>query len=266
MKKLFRLLKISAFVVTLAGVSGCAAIGTAVAHKDLVVQTRMSSTIFLTPVAPADRTVFVDIHNTSAKAINIKPQVIAAVESSGYKVIDNPTTAHYWLQVNVLQVGEANPTAAKEALDGGYGSSMQGILTGAVAGGLLTGRAGGALVGGVIGGVANTVGNNMVHDVTYTMITDIQVAEIAPEILRSTVTTSTEKGNAGSAGLNGGKVDLTKQTVSKNVTTGEQDYAGKHRRFYRTRIVSTANKVNLPFDQALPSLENGLAQSVAGIF
>jgi hypothetical protein len=35
---------------------------------------------------------------------------------------------------------------------------------------------------------------------------------------------------------------------------------------YQTRIVSTANKVNLEFNEALKSLEDGLVRSISGIF
>ena len=45
--------------------SGCAATSTAVAKRNLDVQTKMSDTIFLDPVTPDERTVYVDVRNTS---------------------------------------------------------------------------------------------------------------------------------------------------------------------------------------------------------
>ena len=47
--------------------SGCAATSTAVAKRNLDVQTKMSDTIFLDPVSPDQRTVYVDVKNTSDK-------------------------------------------------------------------------------------------------------------------------------------------------------------------------------------------------------
>jgi hypothetical protein len=35
---------------------------------------------------------------------------------------------------------------------------------------------------------------------------------------------------------------------------------------YQTRILSSANKVNLDFDEALPALRAGVSQSIAGLF
>jgi hypothetical protein len=35
---------------------------------------------------------------------------------------------------------------------------------------------------------------------------------------------------------------------------------------YRTRVVSTANKVNLEYEEAAPALTQGLAKSLSGLF
>ena len=35
---------------------------------------------------------------------------------------------------------------------------------------------------------------------------------------------------------------------------------------YRTRVISTANKVNLVYDEAAPDLTNGLTRSISGLF
>jgi hypothetical protein len=35
---------------------------------------------------------------------------------------------------------------------------------------------------------------------------------------------------------------------------------------YRTRVVSTANKVNLQYEEAAADLTNGLTRSIAGLF
>ena len=71
--------------------SGCAAASTAVAKCNLDVQTKMSDTIFLDPVAPDERTVYVDLRNTSDKpGLDIGPQVRSAVEARGFRTIAVP--------------------------------------------------------------------------------------------------------------------------------------------------------------------------------
>ena len=69
--------------------AGCAAGATAMAKRKLDVQTRMTDTVFLDPVAPAERTVYVDIRNTSDRPdLDIAPQVRDAVAARGYRVVE----------------------------------------------------------------------------------------------------------------------------------------------------------------------------------
>ena len=74
--------------------------------------------------------------------------------------------------------------------------------------------------GGLLGGIIETVSGAFVKDVTYSIITDLQISE-----------------------RNGG---------------------GWKR--YQTRVLSTANKVNLEFTEAQPNLEKGLIASISGLF
>lgn len=102
--------------------SGCAAVHTSIAKKDLDVQTKMSDTIFLDPVEPSQRTIYLNIRNTSDKTnFDITATVARALEGRGYLITNNPREAHYWLQVNILSVDKASPTAAEAALRAGYG-------------------------------------------------------------------------------------------------------------------------------------------------
>ncbi|WP_236942907.1 MULTISPECIES: complement resistance protein TraT, partial [unclassified Escherichia] len=85
----------------------------------------------------------------------------------------------------------------------------------------------------------------MVEDINYTMVTDVQIAE------RTSAQVTTDNVAALKQGTSGYKV----QTSSE---TGNQ-----HK--YQTRIVSSANKVNLKFEEAKPVLEDQLAKSIANI-
>ena len=101
-------------VVTIAFGAGCAATHTSIAKRDLDVQTKMSEAIFLEPVAPARRTVFVQVRNTSDRpGFDIEPSVKSAILARGYSVTDNPEIAHYKLQAQVLSVSKSSPTASK---------------------------------------------------------------------------------------------------------------------------------------------------------
>ena len=199
--------------------SGCAAVGTAVSHGNLQTQTLMSKSVFLNPVPNNQKTVYIQVHNTTDKpSFSIKEGLADALADKGYRVVYNYSRAHYVLQVNLLQVGKTSKTAAKEMFGKGYGGTAEG----AVVGSLLAADTGhDMLAGGIVGGVATTIINNAVKDVTFSGIVDVRITEKMPS---------------------------------------------GHIKAYKTRIMSTANKVNLSFADAERPLEVGLVNSISGIF
>jgi hypothetical protein len=78
-------------------VSGCAAVHTSIAKKDLDVQTKMSDTVFLEPVGHNKKIVFVQIRNTSDKALDIEGLIVNAITARGYRVTHDPDSAHFRL-------------------------------------------------------------------------------------------------------------------------------------------------------------------------
>ena len=229
--------------------SGCAATNTMISKRNLDVQTKMSSTIFLEPVSNSKKTIYIQAKNTSDKKFFINEKLKTELENKGYDVVGNLDKAHYLLQANILQVGKMDPTAAEKYLMGGYGSSIGMVATGVVAGAILgNGSDTSMLTGGLVGGIANTIANAAVKDVTYTVVTDLQISE---RVGKGAKINETVESNFGQ-----GSGSVVKQT------SASQSGWMKH----QTRIVSTANKVNLNFKDALPELETCLANSIAGVF
>ena len=242
MKKQFAA-RIAALSVVAVSLSGCAAAQLALTHKNLDVQTKMSNTIFVPPVSPSKQTVYVQFKNTADQSLNVPAltqELDARMESQGYRVVPY-SQAHYLLQINVLSIGKMSPSAAQESLTGGYG----GALAGAAAGGLIGQSYVGAGVGGLVAGVGGLVADSLVKNVTYAMITDVQVGVRSRHAVQQNT----------SANLQQGTSATTTQTASKI----------GHWVDYRTRIVSTANKVNLSFKTALPVLQGQLVHSLGGI-
>lgn len=234
---------------------GCAAVHTSIAKKDLDVQTKMSDTVFLDPVEPSQKVVYINIRNTSDKTnFDIAPAVIQSLQSKGYRVTENPKAAHYWLQVNVLSVEKASPTAAESALKAGYGglgSAAMGAAVGTATGAAISGWNGagiGGLAGAAAFGLVDTIAGAAVKDVTFMAITDVEIAERAEGgvIIREDRQQDLKQGIGGSR----------RQTSSKVSEMNK----------YRTRVVSTANKVNLEYEEAAPELTNGLARTISGLF
>ncbi len=232
--------------------NGCAAVHTSIAKKDLDVQTKMSDTIFLDPVEPDQRTVYLNVRNTSDKTnFDITGSVAKALEARGYRITNNPKEAHYWLQVNILSVDKASPTAAESALRQGYGGAMLGAAVGTATGAAIDGWAGagiGGLAGAAAFGIADTIAGAAVKDVTFMAITDVEIAERAEEgvIVREDRQQDAKQGVGGARRQSSTKVSEMNK--------------------YRTRVVSTANKVNLQYEEAASELTNGLARSISGLF
>jgi outer membrane lipoprotein SlyB len=244
---LYPTMKKSIFVVAFMSLAlmltGCSATNTLVKKRNLDVQTKMSNTVFLDPVAPSKRTVFLQIRNTSDKPnLDIKSDIKANIESRGYKVLDNPDKAHYMIQANILQVGKSDLRDSENFLSQGFGSAVGGALVGAQFGGG-SGRGATSLAGAAIGLVADA----LVEDVYYSMITDLQISERA---------------SAGVVVTEALDSQLAQGTNSKKVVTSTQETQWKR---YQTRVLSTANKVNLEFAEAEPVLKQGLVQSISGL-
>ncbi len=245
-KSLIFTVVVSAIVLTM---SGCAAVQTMVEHKNLDVQTKMSDPIFLPPpISLEDKIVWVDIRNTSDKDINLEG-ILSILRQKGYVVTFNPAENHrYRLQVQLLQVEKTSLSAAQQALASGYGGALLGGAAGAAIGsrGGYGTAIGAGLGGALLGGLVETIINSSVKDITYMAITDVQISVFSNKKIAQKTTADMKQG--------------TSTNITQDVGE-ESDWM-----LYRTRIVSTANKVNLKFDEALPLLQSGISRVVAGIF
>ena len=224
--------------------ASCAATMSAVEHAKLETSAKMSDTIFLTPTPQAEKTVFVQVKNTSDVPIRLQELVIQELTRKGYKVItDDPYKAHYWLQANVLYMGEEKKhLTADAALTGGYGGALLGAATGRG-----TGRYTGAAAGALIGSAAGTLIGSAIHVDTYMGVVDIQVKE---KILQGTVATSTQSN--------------LKQGIGTTIKSSH--HAVSNYQAYRTRIVVRATRTNINIKEAVPVVENKLSSEIAGIF
>lgn len=252
MKRYARTLFVAASLAAISStslLSGCAATAVAITHRDLDVQTKMSDSIFLDPVAPAERTIFVQVRNTSDRQdFDLAPEVSAAVAAKGYRVVDDPSKAHFILQANILKVGKVAPSAAQESF-GTYGSALGGAFIGAtVAGAVGTYHAGPILAAGLLGGIVETVASAAVKDVYYVVLTDVQLKERTH------------------AGVKSHDVSMHYLRQGSSGGTASTSYEDTDYHTYQTRVMSVANKVNLDFAEAAPPLRAGLVRVISGVF
>ena len=189
------------------------------------------------------------MRNSSDRAdLDVAPAVRAALAARGYRLVDDPKAAHFMLQANVLQVGRTSTAAAEGALARGFGSALVGGAAGAGLGRVASDQTEAMIAGAVAGAATSAVADAFVQDVTYSIITDVQISERAGEgvMVTERMVQNLAQGDSGERILSTSEVHDWKR--------------------YQTRIMSTANQVNLDFEDAAPELVAGLTRAIAGIF
>ncbi|EFT8908602.1 complement resistance protein TraT [Escherichia coli] len=194
----------------------------------------------------SERTVFLQIKNTSDKDMSgLQGKIADAVKARGYQIMTSPDKAYYWIQANVLKADKMDLRESQGWLSRGY----EGAAVGAALGGGITayntGSAGTTLGVGLATGLIGMAADAMVEDINYTMITDVQIAERTRTSVRTDNVAALRQGTSGSK-------------IQTSTETGNQ-----HK--YQTWVVSSANQVNLKFEEAKPHLEDQLAKSIANI-
>lgn len=260
--------------------TACTAVHTSVAKRDLDVQTRMSETIYLDPVDPEQRTIFLDIRQTAPEyQLPLEKDVRQLLLSRDYRIVDSPMEAQYWLQVNVRSVQKEHPEKVLASEQSGmsreeiYALLNPGLLppaparpparqrprhsanvlitdTAAANQTLDSRQVGRVLAVLAVFAGAEYVGRQLVQDRYYTMLTDVQVAERVPE----------------------GSADRVLETGMHQLHQGDSGTLEQlweratDRRRYQVRVVSFANRANLSWSDAEQPLHEGLLRSLTGIF
>ena len=231
---LFSLLLIFVFV-------SCSTMHTVVSKRNLDVQTKMSDTIWLEPAAANEKTIFVQVKNTSGKNLNIEQKVINVLTSKGYRIVNDPAEAKYWLQANILKVDKVNLDNENGFSDAVLGAGIGGVLGAQRSGGAYT-----AIGWGLAGAAIGTLADALVNDTAYAMVTDILITEKTGRNVQTATRNSVKQGNSGS------------MTSTSSGSSNMEKYS--------TRVLSTANQVNLNFNSAIPILEDELGKVLGGIF
>jgi hypothetical protein len=228
--------------------SGCAAMQIALEHKDLIVQTQMSETIFLEPSIPENRSIWIEVKNTSDKPLELSG-LAGLLAQHGYQIVNTPNKANYRLQINILSVGMCDPSALHQSIYAGWGGTLAGAMAGTAAGfgsHSLSGPFIGGVIGGVAGSAAELIAGSLVKNVTFAIITDVQISEYSKTPVSEQQSSDLKQGT---------------QTIIQQQSSGVSNW-----KIYRTRVASSANKVNLTFEEAQPVITQNLERVLAGIF
>ena len=236
-----KFLKNIIFLGLLLTIVSCSTMHTVISKRNLDVQTKMSDTIWLEPAAANERTVFVQIRNTSGKNLNIEQKITNVLTSKGYRIVNDPSEAKYWLQANILKVDKVNLDNENGFSDAVLGAGIGGVLGAQRSGGAYT-----AIGWGLAGAAIGTLADALVDDTAYAMVTDILITEKTGRNVQTATRNSVKQGNSGS------------MTSTSSGSSNMEKYS--------TRVLSTANQVNLNFNSAIPILEDELGKVVGGIF
>lgn len=247
--------RLAALATVVAVLGGCAAVETSLSKKDLDVQTKTSTAVFVEPVPRDQRTIYVQVRSGVAEfdraAFSRFVKNSFATNEDGYQIVDDPDQAHFQCLIYVLNLEKASPDAAHAALQQGYVGGGE-VVAGAAAGAVIGARSGNAGTGMVAGGILSAgtslVANSLVHDVTYMLVADVSIREKAGKgvLVRKDSSIDAKISDAGSS----------QQRVSE-VTDKKE---------YRTRIVTTANKANLELKDAQDQMFTKTAAAMSGFF
>ena len=264
--------------------SSCATVMSGIENAKLQTQAKMSNTIFLNPVGPSQKTVYVQIRNTSQVPMpELKAMVAQKIQANGYRIVEDPQQAHYWLQANVLYMGKETKFATFDgALAGGFGGALAGASIGQG-----YGQGGAALAGAAVGSLLGAAVGSAIHVDTYLGVVDIQVSERVNGTIKQTVTSNYSQGESGpvsgvtithkSSGSYNSNANYTQGTYSNNSTTQIQEnkegtqVSSQYEResnyqAYRTRIAVEAKQTNMDLQKVTPDLEELISNEIAGIF
>ena len=253
--------------------TGCSAADTAINHGQLTIQTHMSETVFLDPVPMAERTIYVSARNTSDHPeLDIRGALMQAIMARGYQVTQDPDAAHYMLRVNLLQAGQIDTKSKGALLAANYGEPL---LAGAVAAGGVSAVGGNAAASTATGlgvALASFAANQLVKDVTYSVVIDIQLSE---RPLKGGTVKQVTKTNAAQANgsldrartaqtMTGGAVSGT-ATLNSRVKSQEIEEQVDFKQ-YQIREVAYADQMNLKFEDAVPQMVTRLSSNLSNLF
>ncbi|SNY49329.1 TraT complement resistance protein [Arsukibacterium tuosuense] len=230
------------------GLSGCAAVHTSISKRDLDVQTKVSTSIFVAPVPQERRKIYLEVRSAvmefdrNAFRTSLNQQI--SQSGNGYTFTDDPDDAQYTMSVFVRQLEKASPSAAENALQSGYSGAGMGAAAAVATGSGYRGAAGGALVGGLMA----TAADAFVKDVTYLLVADIQIQERAK---KGVIVRKDSKVNA---------------KISDDGATTTTYSEASNLKEYRTRVVTTANKANLELAEAQPLMFEKTAYAMSSFF
>lgn len=240
---------------------------TSCATTELQTASKMTQTLFISPVKQELKTIFISSKNTSGQDIDIESRLKKELIAKGYTIVDNPEIATYILMTNVLFVDRKQENNASQAAlgagmigagVGGYNSSSAGTM---VAAGV-----GAAVLGGLLGKAS--------EDTIYQMQVDVLVKEKNQNPIYTTSSNLSGQAivrdgqKAGFMNSHSGSIKDVNSSgkLSSNMSNEKiQSYEEQYKE-QKTIVYAEATKNNLTLEEASPVLEEKIAKQISGLF
>lgn len=257
MQILFRLVEIFGVLILF---SGCLT-------QTLQTKSTMAQSLFVEPVSPAKKVVFIAVRNTSGHTVNLQPKLESQLMQKGYTITQNPEEATFILQANILhcdikQENNATDSAILGAGAGaGVGAYNHSSATATVIGGLA-----GAAVGGLLGKLTEDTIFQMQVDINIRQVTGAEIwADDGQRIGQAGVSDEKRAGFLNSFGGNVRDTQGGSKFYSNSTNYNSQMYARNYIE-KQTMLLAEATRRNLSLDEAIPALEDKVAAQISGIF
>ena len=248
--------KILILVLSTFNLLGCSAAKTAMTKQDLVVESHVSHSVVLEPLSPENRVVYIRVKDLSGNEMR-KPMTThlkKTLSDEGIHITNDPKQANLMLNAFVISAKKTNKEEINSFLNSGYKGGAEGLLTAAAIGGVFGSRGSDlgvvALGGAAVGFLADT----LVSDDYYTFVVDIELRERPLDGDNIT-------NNKASKSI---KASSSQNTLSATVSNSNVERGENYKWItYETRIISTANQMNLDIESAKPLVMSKAASTLA---
>lgn len=249
------LIKIFILLSTLT-IFGCSSLSTAIKKQDLVVESKLSYSVVLEPLSPSDRIVYARIRDVSGNNMRkvMQSKIESQLQAEGFVVTNDPKKANLMLNATILSAGKTTADEANKYLSSGYKGAAEGALLGIGAASMAGGSNSETLGAGLVVGAAGFLADSLVEDVYYTFVMDVELRERPLD--GDSIENSTN--NMAAKGM------VTKNNVNLNVSKSAVKRGENYNWIvHNTRIVTTANKMNLKLEEAIPAVQGKTASSLS---
>ena len=230
---------------------GCGAMQTAMTKQDLVIESQVAGAVVLEPVAPAKRIVYISVRDLTGN--NMRRDTMQKLKSQlaleGFVVTDDPDKANMMINASVIQAKNTSKEEAYSYLSSGFEGALVGASTAAVLGADGRSTAGAGLAVAAVGFLADT----LIEDTYFTFVLDVQVRERPLD---------GDKSVTRSASANASSLSNSNSTVASTRVSSIERGENFNWLVHETRIVTTANQMNLDINDAIPVVQDRTAMTL----